>query len=275
MSTAGQKAATGESAARSAPSFRWDDPLLFDDQLTEDERLIRDTARGYAQDKLMPRVIDAYMQEHTDRAVFNEMGELGLLGVDDPRGLWRRRSRLRLLWAGGARDRAGRFRLPLDDERAVVARDVSDLRLWRRNPAQEVSAQARDRRVGRLLRPHRARRRLRSRRHEDAGREGRRRLPPDRHQDVDFQRAARRRVRDLGEVGGAWRRHPRLRAGEGHEGPLGAEDRRQAVAARLGHRRGGDGRRRRAGRRACCPTCPASRGRSAASPGRGSASRSA
>jgi glutaryl-CoA dehydrogenase len=85
MSTAGQKAATGaKERSQERASFRWDDPLLFDDQLTEDERLIRDTARGYAQDKLMPRVIDAYMQEHTDRAVFDEMGELGLLGVTIP-----------------------------------------------------------------------------------------------------------------------------------------------------------------------------------------------
>ncbi len=79
------KAATGaKERSKERASFRWDDPLLFDDQLTEDERLIRDTARGYAQDKLMPRVIDAYMQEHTDRAVFNEMGALGLLGVAIP-----------------------------------------------------------------------------------------------------------------------------------------------------------------------------------------------
>ena len=84
MSTAGQKAATGAPRSKERASFRWDDPLLFDDQLTEDERLIRDTARGYAQDKLMPRVVDAYMQEHTDRAIFNEMGELGLLGVTIP-----------------------------------------------------------------------------------------------------------------------------------------------------------------------------------------------
>jgi glutaryl-CoA dehydrogenase len=85
MSTAGQKAAPGaKERSKERASFQWDDPLLFDDQLTEDERLIRDTARGYAQDKLMPRVIDAYMQEHTDRAVFNEMGELGLLGATIP-----------------------------------------------------------------------------------------------------------------------------------------------------------------------------------------------
>src|ERR687886_376433 len=69
----------------SAPaSFRWDDPFLLDEQLTEDERLIRDTARQYAQEKLLPRVIEAYREEKTDRAIFSEMGELGLLGVTLP-----------------------------------------------------------------------------------------------------------------------------------------------------------------------------------------------
>ncbi|TBW34075.1 acyl-CoA dehydrogenase [Siculibacillus lacustris] len=62
-------------------SFRWDDPFLFDDQLTEDERLIAATARAYAQDRLAPRVADAYLAETTDRSIFTEMGELGLLGV--------------------------------------------------------------------------------------------------------------------------------------------------------------------------------------------------
>ncbi len=69
-----------EKPARPA-KFVWDDPFLLDDQLTEDERLIRDTALAYAQDKLQPRIVDAYLDEKTDRAIFNEMGELGLLGV--------------------------------------------------------------------------------------------------------------------------------------------------------------------------------------------------
>jgi glutaryl-CoA dehydrogenase len=64
--------------------FKWDDPLLLDDQLTEEERLIRDTARAYAQEKLLPRVKDAYLNEHTDRAIFTEMGALGLIGVTLP-----------------------------------------------------------------------------------------------------------------------------------------------------------------------------------------------
>lgn len=64
--------------------FNWQDPFLLDDQLNEDERLIRDTARDYAQEKLMPRVADAYLEEKTERGIFNEMGELGLLGVTVP-----------------------------------------------------------------------------------------------------------------------------------------------------------------------------------------------
>src|ERR1700687_603628 len=83
MTTAEQKMPKGDSR-EARPSFRWDDPLRFDDQLTEDERLIRDTARGYAQDKLAPRVIEAYMEENTDRSIFAEMGALGLLGVVIP-----------------------------------------------------------------------------------------------------------------------------------------------------------------------------------------------
>src|SRR5215203_5014580 len=64
--------------------FRWDDPLLLDELLSDDERMIRDSARQYAQSKLMPRVIEAYREEKTDRSIFAEMGELGLLGVTIP-----------------------------------------------------------------------------------------------------------------------------------------------------------------------------------------------
>ena len=64
--------------------FQWDDPLCLDDQLTEDERMIRDTARAYAQDKLQPRIVKAYLEERTDREIFSEMGELGLIGVTLP-----------------------------------------------------------------------------------------------------------------------------------------------------------------------------------------------
>lgn len=60
--------------------FNWQDPFLMDEQLSEEERMVRDTARQYAQNKLLPRVREAYRNEETDPAIFREMGELGLLG---------------------------------------------------------------------------------------------------------------------------------------------------------------------------------------------------
>ncbi len=66
------------------PAFAWDDPLRLDDQLGDEERMIRDTARDYCQDQLMPRVLEANRHERTDRAVINEMGALGLLGATIP-----------------------------------------------------------------------------------------------------------------------------------------------------------------------------------------------
>ncbi|HEY3585426.1 MAG TPA: acyl-CoA dehydrogenase, partial [Casimicrobiaceae bacterium] len=66
------------------PEFQWDDPLLFERQLGEDERMVRDTAHDYAQEKLAPRVRDAFRNESTDPAIFREMGEIGLLGLTIP-----------------------------------------------------------------------------------------------------------------------------------------------------------------------------------------------
>ncbi|MBL4827405.1 MAG: acyl-CoA dehydrogenase [Spongiibacteraceae bacterium] len=60
--------------------FQWEDPFLLEEQLSEEERFIRDTARNYAQNKLLPRVREAYQNEQTDPEIFCEMGELGLLG---------------------------------------------------------------------------------------------------------------------------------------------------------------------------------------------------
>ena len=71
-------------ATTSRAQFKWDDAFLLELQLTEDERMIRDTARQYAQDRLLPRVTDAYLEEKTDREIFREMGELGLIGVTFP-----------------------------------------------------------------------------------------------------------------------------------------------------------------------------------------------
>ena len=64
--------------------FDWADPLLLDAQLEDEERMIRDTARDYAQARLAPRVIEAFDREVTDPEIFREMGALGLLGPTVP-----------------------------------------------------------------------------------------------------------------------------------------------------------------------------------------------
>ncbi|MFL2856253.1 MAG: acyl-CoA dehydrogenase [Pseudohongiellaceae bacterium] len=60
--------------------FNWQDPFLLEEQLSEEERMVRDTAKQYAQNKLLPRVREAYRNEETDPEIFREMGDLGLLG---------------------------------------------------------------------------------------------------------------------------------------------------------------------------------------------------
>ena len=68
------------SKGKSWQKLNWQDPFLLDQQLTDEQRMVRDSARQYAQDKLAPRVQEAYRREETDAAIFTEMGELGLLG---------------------------------------------------------------------------------------------------------------------------------------------------------------------------------------------------
>jgi glutaryl-CoA dehydrogenase len=71
--------------ARSKPAnFNWQDPFLLEDQLTEEERMIRDTAKAYCQDKLIPRINEANRNEVFHREIMNEMGEMGLLGSTIP-----------------------------------------------------------------------------------------------------------------------------------------------------------------------------------------------
>ncbi len=64
--------------------FNWADPFDFEGQLSEDERMIRDTARDFAREKLLPRIVEAYAKETVDREIFHEMGRLGLLGLTLP-----------------------------------------------------------------------------------------------------------------------------------------------------------------------------------------------
>ena len=65
-------------------SFQWADPLLLDQQISGDERAVRDAAHSYSQERLAPRVLEAFRNEKTDATIFREMGELGLLGPTIP-----------------------------------------------------------------------------------------------------------------------------------------------------------------------------------------------
>ena len=65
-------------------AFNWEDPLLLDQQLTEDERMVREAAAAYCQEKLAPRVLEAFRHEKTDASIFREMGQIGLLGPTIP-----------------------------------------------------------------------------------------------------------------------------------------------------------------------------------------------
>ena len=79
--------ATAEARPKSAPgkaTFSWEDPLLLDEQLSDEERMVRDAARAYCQEQLMPRVLEANRHERFDREIMSEMGALGLLGSTLP-----------------------------------------------------------------------------------------------------------------------------------------------------------------------------------------------
>ncbi|MEO9042912.1 MAG: acyl-CoA dehydrogenase family protein, partial [Rhodoferax sp.] len=72
------------SISNTKANFQWDDPLLLEQQLSADERQVREAARAYCQERLAPRVLEAFRHETTDPAIFREMGELGLLGPTIP-----------------------------------------------------------------------------------------------------------------------------------------------------------------------------------------------
>ena len=105
-------------------AFRWDDPLDLEGELSEEERMVRDTARDYAQEKLFPRVLNAYRNEQFDPAIVREMGEMGFLGAPCPSNMAAAVS-TNLLRPHRARDGARRYRLSLGDERAELAGDAS------------------------------------------------------------------------------------------------------------------------------------------------------
>src|SRR5438046_10019734 len=84
MTLVAEKRASERTAPAREPEFNWEDPLDLEGELSEEERMVRDTARSYAQDKLFPRVLKAYRDETFDRDIMKEMGALGLLGATIP-----------------------------------------------------------------------------------------------------------------------------------------------------------------------------------------------
>jgi glutaryl-CoA dehydrogenase len=84
MTQAAERHAGSAARVRDDAPFNWEDPLDLESELSEEERMVRDTARGYAQDKLFPRVLTAYREERFDREIMSEMGALGLLGATVP-----------------------------------------------------------------------------------------------------------------------------------------------------------------------------------------------
>src|SRR4051795_7520384 len=78
--------------------FDWQDPFDLNHQLSDEERLVRHTAEAYSQEKLLPRVTSAYLEERFDREIMSEFGELGLLGATIPHDY------------GGGRPRCAQYR---------------------------------------------------------------------------------------------------------------------------------------------------------------------
>ena len=212
-------------------AFNWEDPLDLEGELTEEERMVRDTARGYAQDKLFPRVLAAYREERFDRDVVPEMGALGLLGPTIPEeygGAGLGYVAYGLITREIERVDSG-YRSAMSVQSSLVMHPIFAYgsEAQRRKYLPKL-ASGRDRR---LLRPDRARPRLRSRLDGDARGEGAGRLQAHRHQDVDHQFAGRRR---RGGVGEARRRDPRLPGRARHQGFLDA--RRSKASSRCAPR---------------------------------------
>ena len=205
--------------------------------------MVRDSARAYAAEKLLPRILAAYREEKTDPEIFREMGALGLLGLTLPEDYG---------CAGASYVSYG-----------LVAREIERIDSGYRSMMSVQSSLVMypifaygDETQRKKYLP-----KLASGEwigcfgltEPDAGSDpgsmttraekidGGFRLT--RHEDMDLERSDRRRLRRLGEVGGAWRRHSRLRARKGDARPLCAEDRWKAFSARLHHRRDRDGGR--------------------------------
>jgi glutaryl-CoA dehydrogenase len=152
------------SASSDSAKFNWQDPFLMNELLSEEERLVRDTARQYAQDKLLPRVRDAYRREYTDPAIFREMGEIGLLGATiEGYGCAGVNYVCYGLMAREVESVDSGYRSMMSVQSSLVMHPIYSFRFG--SAAAEIPAETGHGRVHRLLRPDRAGSRLRPRRH--------------------------------------------------------------------------------------------------------------
>ena len=153
--------------------------------------MVRDSARAYCQEKLLPRVLEANRHERFDREIMNEMGALGFLGATiEGYGCAGVNYVCYGLIAREVERVDSGYRSAMSVQSSLVMYPIHRVR--QRGAAPEIPAEAGVGRMGRLLWPDRARSRFRPRRHDDAGNRGARRLAAQRRQDVDHQFADRR-----------------------------------------------------------------------------------
>ena len=165
----------------SNPRFHWDDPLLLDQQLTDDERMVRDAAAAYCQDKLQPRVLEAFRHERTDTVDLPRDGRTRPARPDHSRAVRRPRPELRrygLIAREVERVDSG-YRSMMSVQSSLVMVPIYEFGTEAQQA--EIPAEAGHRRMDRLLRPDRAEPRLRSGLDGHARQESRRRLCADRH----------------------------------------------------------------------------------------------
>ena len=150
-----------ETARAKPAAFAWEDPFLLDEQLTDEERMVRDAARDYAQGSLAPRVLEAHRHERFDREIMTEMGSLGLLGPTIPEefgGAGAGYVSYGLIAREVERVDSG-YRSAMSVQSSLVMHPI--FAYGTDAQRAKIPAEARQRRMGRLLRPDRARPRLR------------------------------------------------------------------------------------------------------------------
>jgi len=131
--------------------FNWDDPFFLEQQFNEEERMMCDAARTFAQEKLQPRVIEAYANETTETKIFREMGEMGLLGVTVPEeygGLGASYVTYGLVAREIERVDSG-YRSMMSVQSSLVM--YPDICLWLRRTASEIFTQIGQWRINRLF----------------------------------------------------------------------------------------------------------------------------